>query len=342
MANVYLTGFDDHDAGDLAYEWTVTGSPTIVTALTGSAVRFSEGKKIVRAVPSAQIYTIGFRFQFSSLLGQAVIFGVGDSTKTSLMLTVNADGTMSAYLGGGYGSTSLSLGASTLLDQGSASIGVGTATYVEVEIKVANSGGYIRTYLNGSDTPDASFSGDTCNNTETMSWFALGLEAASIGNLDVDDVYCNDTTGTDCTGLMGDVQVDFHLPVTPDGTHHDWEPSTGSDNFAMVDDNPIDTADYNTGDAANEIDTFNCEDFKNGDATIYALQIGLIAQKTETGTAELVDVIRESGSDTPGSTEAALSTSWTSHQFNYSLAEADGKRAAAGFNAAEFGYKRTA
>src|SRR5512143_3537135 len=108
MANVFLTGFDDHDATGLAYEWTVAGSPTIVSGLTGNCVRLTEGMQITRTVAAAQTYTVGVRLRVSAHTDVGPFFGVGDGVKTHLVFTINANGTMTVYMGGGSAAPSLS------------------------------------------------------------------------------------------------------------------------------------------------------------------------------------------------------------------------------------------
>lgn len=55
----------------------------------------------------------------------------------------------------------------------------------------------------------------------------------------MDDIYICDTDGTTNNDFLGQVVIEAVFP-SADGDSSDWTPASGSDNYAMVDDNPTD------------------------------------------------------------------------------------------------------
>ncbi len=55
----------------------------------------------------------------------------------------------------------------------------------------------------------------------------------------MDDIYICDTDGTTNNDFLGQILVEAIFP-SADGDSSDWTPGSGSDNYAMVDDNPTD------------------------------------------------------------------------------------------------------
>jgi hypothetical protein len=350
MANLFMAGFDDHDAAGLAYEWRVGGSPTIVAGGTGNCVRLSattaHSVYLVKSVGVATAsLVVGFRYRLSSLAGTSldVVLELGDGSRPHLVLRQNADGTLAIYRPAVSNTLSFATTAAILLATSSNSIAINTFYYVELAVTIGDSpNGSIALAVNGSTTGwiPTTTSLDTQNSgTALVSYVGWCNGSASSVAFDYDDIYMNDTTGSVCNGMLGDVRVDCHLPTT-DGANSDWTPSTGTDHYATIDENPPNTTDYNSTLTLNAVDTVSVEAFKNDGADIFALQVNLLASKSDAGTCGLQAVIRESGVDTPSGVSTYPSTSWQYMRANYSLAVGDAKRAAAGFDAAEYGYSK--
>lgn len=87
----------------------------------------------------------------------------------------------------------------------------------------------------------------------------------------IDDIYVIDTTGSINNDFLGaDTTVVFKAP-TSDGTTNDFTPQTGVDNYAMVDENPASTTDYNDGATNGDIDEYGFDTVDQ--AGIYGVKI---------------------------------------------------------------------
>lgn len=347
--NRYMCGFDDVDVTGLGFEMVVGGVPTIEdTGRTGKCIRFPNSGQYAYTVCSpegqATLY-FGFAMRPATLGG--IIAAVGDGNCTHVVFQLNSDGTISAYRNV-YANISFTSGAGTLLCTSTAKFSQNSWNYFEGKVTLGDApNGAIAMRFNGgvSDDPTGTATGlDTRQNTNggttLLSW--VGITGTNlVGNHDYDDFWVNDTQGTVCNGFMGDQRIDFHLPKG-DGANSAWTPSTGTSHYGTVDENPPNTADYNGTSTLNAVDTLDVEDFKNGGADINAIQMTMVAQKSDAGSCAIQAVIREGGVDTASGVSSYPMISWGAIFQNYSLAVGDAKRSAAGFNAAEFGYKKVA
>jgi hypothetical protein len=135
--------------------------------------------------------------------------------------------------------------------------------------------------------------------------------------------------------------VDARFP-TAAGATTGWTPSTGA-NWAAVDDAaPNDDTDYTSAAAAALTDTFVTQDAPVAGATIYGVQHCLAVKKSDAGFATIAPVIRHGTTNYPGADLAP----GTTYAYALSIAATNPGTSAqwteAGFNAAEFGYTRTA
>jgi len=352
MANRFMAGFDDHDLTTMAYEWQLVNSSgiSIVSGRVGNCLRLStyNTQAVVTCCPDGQqTVTIGFAVRFAdvSAFGDVGFCLLGDTAVTHLILRLLNGGNIGVYRANA-GLNNFDPSASTLLATSTTVAVANTWLYIELQATIDDAAGVLKIRFQGASSDEISLTSHDTRNGSTALVTRLGFSGFRNGmtnnpvNVDIDDMWVNDANGSDCTGFLGDMRVDFHLPVS-DGADTGWTPSTGTDHFATVDENPPNTSDYNTAASTGLTDTFHVENFKNNGADIRALQISLIAQKTDVGPCALQTVIRESGSDSASGTDLYPSTTWAALWQNYSLASADAKRAAAGFNAAEYGVKRT-
>jgi hypothetical protein len=353
MANRFLCGFDEYDATGLAYEWTVENPSkvAVVTALSGNAAQLTgastggtSGKLFITPAPEGKASgVVGFRVKFDNVPDVAYgFFALGDTTKEHLVLGWNLDQTLTMYRSASS-AQSISITSATALDTGTAVLAANTEYYIEVTFTIADSpNGSVAVYLNGSGTPDITASGvDTQNaGTATFTWIGFA-EIRNSHVMQIDDVYVNDTTGGVNDTLEGDCQVDYHMPVTPAGEYSQWDRSTGADQWGTVDEAPETTTDYNSTSTLNELDTLNIENFKNTGATIKAVQVNLLTQKSDAGTAGVAPVVRIDSSDDVGDT-VYLGTTWRYQKENYDKQPDTTAWNETDFNAMQVGYKKTA
>jgi hypothetical protein len=162
------------------------------------------------------------------------------------------------------------------VDSSVSSIVEASINYFEVVYYSHASNGILDLYLNGVEV--ASFTGDTVGSSGNVQSVVFrgpaGSTSTSIGaRSNISDVVIAGVTGTPTAeeARLGSVTHSVIVPTSDIAT--DGTPSTGSDNFAMVDENP------------NDGDTTHVELATTGDADLYAHSSTLPADTTPLGVA---------------------------------------------------------
>jgi len=221
---------------------------------------------------------------------------------------------------------------------------LGVWYYIEAKIVIHDSAGSVIIHVNGVNEPttanDCSSGQDTLA-SGTVENAVLGHMGSS-WNSSIDDVYMLDTSGSVNNDFLGDVRVDAHYPVTPDGTNHDWTPSTGSDNYAVVDDPTANTTDYNSTNTLNATDTFNLNHLKSVGGTIKAVQALIYHARADAGPSSALAPVMIS--DVTTDVGATVASSAGSYIYTRKVYDQDPHGPAAwdetAFNALEVGYRK--
>ena len=219
-------------------------------------------------------------------------------------------------------------------------IAINTWYYIEMQAVVSATVGSVVIHVNGVNIPlDPDLSGGDIN---TYSSGTAGCQSVCIANFArIDDVYAVNASGATNNDFLGDVRVDAHFPVTPDGANHDWTPLTGSDNFAMVDDPAANTTDYNSTADDENTDTFNLDHLKNAGGTILAVQALIYHAKSDAGPCYLAPIMI-SGATTDVGQEIVPAVTFA---YATEVYDENPNGAAAwdetAFNALEVGYRKT-
>jgi hypothetical protein len=251
---------------------------------------------------------------------------------THVFFKLNTDGTIGAYRG------------TTLLGTTSGSVSNGVTSYWEFLVTISNTVGVVTVKKDGVSVLSLT-SQDTNNGSASDAWTeAIVGRIVSLGTTmtwDYDDLYICDGSGSAPQNtFLGDVRVDVLRP-TADGNSQMSTPSTGSDQYAMVDETtPNSDTDYNTLAAAADKDTFTTGNAPVSGATVFGVQTVAIARKEDAGTATLNGVVRHSGTDYDGSA-SGVSSSYSAVRNIFAVNP--GTAAAwstSEVDAAEFGYKR--
>lgn len=167
----------------------------------------------------------------------------------------------------------------------------------------------------------------------------------NLGNIFLTDgVYICDGTGSANNDFLGDVHIEGLLP-DGDGNSSDWNPSSGSDHYALVDDPEASTTGLGTDRvtiASTGIDLYTYEDMEYviGTPTILGVILGSTTKMEASGTQSPNHIVRSGGSNDSQSTFAV---SGFTEQYNYDVMEENPVAAAAWslatINAVEFGIE---
>ena len=159
--------------------------------------------------------------------------------------------------------------------------------YIEAEWKFcsAANGGYFKLYVDGVAVIDEA----SVNVATATFWTSYGLSIGIAGGnettpLDpdhrvmLDDVYVMELDGVDHTEVLGDVRAKLLSP-TSDATPNDWGPSTGGNNYALVDERDWDETDYVEGDVTADDDHYGLDTLAG--ASVHGLRVDAVVKATD-------------------------------------------------------------
>jgi len=279
-------------------------------------------------------WIVGFAFKHDAHpSGNRHLVGVLDGSSHQCCVRFNLDGTVSAVRGDGGG---------TVLATSVATFPISIFDYYEVKFVVHNTTGSIEVRKNGTTiltTGATNTRGGTANNSgATIAFLHQGGTVGSAG-LDLDDVYICDGQGSANNDFLGDCRVDATFPNAEASTI-EFTPSTGTDNSALVDDNPSnDDTDYVSSSTPGDHDLYDFPAIAPTAGSVFGVAVHITARKDDAGVREIRDKIRQGGTTYDGTT-VGISTSYDMYT---EIHEEDPDTSApwtiAGVNSAEFGVE---
>lgn len=339
MAVVFVEGFDAYTVGSLPnfYDF-VGGSLTLVSGrFGGQAVRIlssnsSNGWLRKSLSTSLTQGTIGFAIKFTTL-------PTDTSNLHHAFTDINDDGIGLQYLSNGAirlistnnAYTSLGIYATTAIDI----IKLNVWHYIELEFTIANSGGVLNLYVDGQLVSSGTY--DTLITTSSINVMHFGpyLAAAGIGVFLLDDIYIANTSTR-----LGEQKIETLRP-SADTAQKQWTPSTGTDNYALVDETLMNNTDFISTNVVNNLDLYDFDNLSSTPTSISAVAVSALAQKDNVGTRAIA-ITTKSGSTTSDGANNYLGIGYT---LNTRLLETDpntaGAWTAAGVNALQAGIKVT-
>ena len=312
MAVVFIDGFDAYNGvvstttGNIRTGWGPVGdSVGIVTGrFGGQAVKNGGGSGTTnvlgKSISPLTQGTLGFAIKFTSMPTNAswpCLVGLADST-SGIAIHFATDGSLKLI-----SSTNMSTASTTYATTSAGLIVVNTWYYVELEFTIANAGGILNLYLNGTQVSSGTY--DTQVGTAaTVSTLYLGsTNSLGIGIYNIDDLYLTNTPTK-----LGEQRVETLYP-NADTAQKQWTASTGVDNYAMVDETLMSVTDYVS---SNTIGSFDLYDFGNLTSTpssINAVVVNALMQKDNIGTRAIAATIK-SGSITLDGSNVYLNTGY--------------------------------
>jgi len=160
--------------------------------------------------------------------------------------------------------------------------------HVEFKVYIANSGGYGELRVNGNveatisniDTQDESNGG--CDLLRVGNVYT-NVTAYAPGAILIDNFVCWDASGTQNNDFLGEVEVATLFP-NADVDITDWTPSSGSDGYAMIDEDAPDGDDtYIYSDVEDAVAQFELSSLPSGNMKILAVQPMALARKDDSG-----------------------------------------------------------
>jgi hypothetical protein len=349
MALLFMDSFDHYVTADLLEKWSSQAGTVAISAANGR--RSSASLRLATA--GAQLYKtcgtanttiiVGAAVRASLASNPASLFTIWEATavRNQVILAANPDGSLAAYRGPAAASPGAILSA-TLLGTIPAALAANSYAYVELRVVLHESAGEVQVRVNGVQLLNLTAQ-DTIATGATASWTSLLLSTNNgVTTVDYDDLYVLDGSGpAPWNTFLGDCRVDARVPTAP-GATTGWTPLAGA-NWAAVDDTaPDDDTTYTSTSTLNAVDTFVVQDAPVAGATLFGVQHCLNLKKTDAGACTVAPVVRHSGVDNVGT---AISPG-TSYAYGLAINQTNPGTSAqwteAEFNAAEFGYTRTA
>lgn len=348
MALLFFDGFDHCSNTQLYRKWagvvdasdfSVSASAArngaggifmdISTASDGGYVNFSGNDTIILGFALKWITSINIWGTDSGDSFSAIAFREGSNNHVSVNFA--SDGTIMVYKDN-----------STLLGSSSSGLFNGaTWYYLEIKVTVHDSAGIVEIKLDGTTVLNLTGQDTKDGGTSIINSIRIGCAGVSAHDIYLDDLYICDDTGSENNDFLGDVKVETLFPDA-DGTNSDFTCSSGSDHYALIDENPPnDDTDYNESTAASEMDTVSF-DAAAAAGTILGVQVSSCVKKTDAGTLTARNVVRSGAS--PAETESSDHSPSTDYTYITNIWEKEPVDDVAWtltkINAAEFGVKR--
>ena len=270
-------------------------------------------------------WVIGFAYKHQNGSGQLVGLYQGSTSYPQCELNVNSSDEIEIKSN------------SVVLGTGSTQMVTGQWYYIEWKVQIGDSAatelrinGVTDIDITGVDTKK--YAGD---DVSLIVFYAL----MSSGDC-IDDIYVLDGA-SGLNDFLGEVEIEAIFPNSDYGTC-DWTCSTGTDHYALVDDNPPDDdSTYVSTDTVDHKDLFDYQDV-SGDAGILGIQINTLA-RVESAARNLTPMVRSGGIEYA---QTAQSVTDTSYDEFVTILETDPNTSSAwtvtNLNAAQFGVKMTA
>jgi len=310
MALRFLEGFETRAATDYLtqlYESvsgaaTSSGSPRKAGNTSFGATNYTLTTKPLVS-PAENTWIVGFGY-FMNVTSATSVTIMDDAGVAQLSLLFAAGTTANSF------TIAVKRGATTLAT--SIELQMGRWHFIELKatIRTGVNGSY-ELVVNGVSLLSASGvnTADTAADGASVLQFNWGGGAGTR----FDDIYACDNTGGVHDDFLGDKVVLGILP-TADGATNDWIPSTGSDNYAMVDDTAtVPNVDYVASNVDGDIDLYEFGNLTEmaDDGTLDAVMVVLSAAMLSSGTRELKVRVRASGGSTADSATITVSSKTT-------------------------------
>ena len=366
MALLVSEGFDWLQTADLtaAYgrfgHYAVAQTATETIEETGGRNGLKSYKQIVTGSSNATEEIIGPSFSMSqivagatSIFGFAVKFnndtGAGNQAFVTVKGTTAGDSGMNLQL---YRTPTQILTAGRPLNNnnsytfyaGSSKVlATGVWYFIECKFVPDNSTGSVIVRVNGREVLNVS-NIDTVRTDDTYESLILGTNADLSGSnpdLEYDDVYIFDDTGSRNNDFAGDIEIS-RLDPNGNGNANQWlgSDADSTDNYLHVDDsgNPDDDTSYVEDNVSGQQDLYTYDNLRSSADTVKACVSVTIGRKEDAGGANIKSVCRSNVTETD--ITLGLSTSYTAEPAIYEIdPNTSTDWTTSGVDSAEFGVE---
>lgn len=302
MALTFIEGYDVYNsATELSGKWdNVTGSPTFQSPGrlgVHKALRYGASMSTEKTIANQVTVVVGFAFKMVATPVAGTILSFDEGGVQQGRLAINTSRELEVYDA-----------ADVLQGTQVTALTTGVWYYIETKLTVNATTGSIEVKQDGTQIINATTL-DTLNGSNV---YVDNVVLSGISsNIDIDDFYIVDTTGTINTDFLGDSRVDPYFPNAADTTV--WSNTGAGANYEDVDENPPDEdSSYVFSSTSADIDYYNFEDLPTSVVNVYGVQVVARARKLDAGTRDIKLKIK-SGANITTSPSIALSTGYVNY-----------------------------
>lgn len=296
MAILWLDGFDSYgtsngsDATGINHRYTAvqpTNWDVTDGRVSGKAIRavLSNPSIVTPVLGNIATIVVGFAFRYTFNTGSAdiTLMSLKDGSNFGVNIRIRPDGDFVIYRN------------TTILATAVGScIGANVWAFLELKVTTHNTLGTVEFRINGETVVNLTNQDTQTGSNAYVDTVGLFGHNASADQHDFDDFYVLDTSGSVNNDFLGSRKVNTIFP-TAEGDQIDWTPSTGSDNSALVDDNPHNSdTDYVSSGTSGHQDIYQHGDL-SGSGDIDGLQAVAICRQTD-ATPFSIKLVAKSGS----------------------------------------------
>ena len=299
MARTFWDGADVYSAvSQIAVKWQVYEGIALTTGrFGGRAIRIQGNSlaRITRTIPATDRHSFGVAtlltgFDRGPTMGAGFFSSTGlvaDPTNRQIGYTISDDGTIRVWRG-----------ATNLLWQSVPGRVVNAAwVYIGFSAIIHPSAGSWSLTLNGEpviEQTNVNTQGIAGTNNFKVVTFGKSSGFYS-GTYDVDDIYFDD----EYISQVPERRIETLYP-SADGSPLDLVPSTGTSQFAMIDETLVSATDFLTGSVVGEVSEFELTNLGNVPTVIDGVQASGFAWKTDAATRAFNYGVRSNGVDALG------------------------------------------
>lgn len=302
-----IEGWESSTAvADYAGKWTSLTAASIAGAngRNGNGLRLNNTAHAAsRTFDNQATWVVGFAFRLAAYPTSAAIalcqFQDGGTVQCGLAMA-NTTGQLFAFRSG----TATNLGTASFTPL------LNTWCYLEVKATISDAAGVFVVRANGATVLNLSAvdTKQTANAFASIVYFGPNVSVTSGINLDYDDLYVLDGSGSVNNDFLGDCKVEAIYP-TGAGATTAWTPSAGANWDAVNEAPPTGDTDYVSSATAGQTDTYAYGDLSVATSgTVKAVQATALARKDDAGSRSLALVARPGSTDRVGATQAVADT----------------------------------
>jgi hypothetical protein len=337
MATIDLEGFDHFTVGDLSKKWSVSTATnmTMITGRTGGQALHQNGGGANPTKIFPGTYTemyVGFAYRRGAVIASHVYVLRTAAGGNVLSFRQASDGA------GGYYVEILNA-AGSVVATGTRHLTLDTWYYIEIHVVVNGASGSVEVRVDG--VSEIASTGGNFGST-AIGQCLLSAPAGSSGQVDWDDMYWCDTSGSARNTWLGDQVVETLRAVSDSATNAAWTSSSGTAHNDIDETIANGDTDYISDSTPGDRSTFVFGSLSISSGTINGVRVNHYARKDDAATRQIATVIRQGSTNYDGATLPAMSTTYAIVSAIYDKDPTGSDWTISTVNGDEFGVKEVA